>query len=426
MAKTVFYSWQSDSPNSTNRGFIEKALGIAIKSLGQDLALQEALRDEPIELDKDTKGVPGTPPIVDAIFNKISECGVFLPDLTFVAQTASGRQIPNPNVLIEYGWALKSVTHSQIVPVMNTAFGDPTPISMPFDMRHLRNPITYHLEESADADTKTRVKNQLARNLQREIGLIITKGLVTKRGSVRPIFSPTQPTKNPSTFLHPGEFFQVESHAKDLSIPDVQRLFLRLIPSTPNSSFKTSLDALSVAQNGRLMPMQEKNGGRAWSNDRNKYGAFAHSEVDGKIVFFSQLFKTGEIWGIDAHGIDKNVCKSDGRVDFGYFPCVYLERVFLDSLENYLHLASGLLNLALPLKFIAGATDVEGYKMTAPRNMYYGGPYSKFPGRVVEQHIVFEGEIDEYRSNPADILLPFFEHLWEECGLKRPKMNHIQ
>src|SRR5271170_3199584 len=158
MPTTIFYSWQSDSPNSTNRGFIEKALEQAIKGLGQDLTIQEALRDEPIELDKDTKGVPGTPPIVDTIFNKISECGVFVPDLTFVGTTASGRQVPNPNVLIEYGWALKSISHSRIVPVMNTAFGELTPVAMPFDMRHLRNPITYHLEEATDTETRSTAK----------------------------------------------------------------------------------------------------------------------------------------------------------------------------------------------------------------------------------------------------------------------------
>lgn len=332
MPTTVFYSWQSDSPTSTNRGFIEKALEQVIKRLGQDLTTQEALRDEPIELDKDTKGVPGTPPIVETIFNKISESGVFVPDLTFLGMTASGRKLPNPNVLVEYGWALKSISHSQIVPVMNTAFGEPTPIAMPFDVRHLRNPITYHMEEAKDAETKSAVRNQLIKDLQTQIGYIIKKGLLDRAGDAISVYSPVQPTKNPSTFLQDNEAFQAEGQVKPLFIPDVQRLFLRLIPSVPSHSIKTSHDARQLALRGMLMPMQEEGGGSGgWSIERNKHGAFAYGERHGEIVFFTQLFKSGELWGIDAYGVGKKVCQSDGGVEFGYFPCVYLG-AFLQTL----------------------------------------------------------------------------------------------
>jgi hypothetical protein len=37
------------------------------------------------------------------------------------------RPTPNPNVLIEYGWALKSLTYNSIVPLMNTFYGEPKP-----------------------------------------------------------------------------------------------------------------------------------------------------------------------------------------------------------------------------------------------------------------------------------------------------------
>jgi hypothetical protein len=419
MPITVFYSWQSDSPNNTNRGFIEQSLQKAIRNLGKEVSLQEALRDDTIELDKDTKGIPGTPPIVESIFNKISECGIFVPDLTFVATTDGNRQVPNPNVLIEYGWALKSITHSRIVPVMNTAFGEPDAASMPFDMRHLRNPITYHLEQSADPETRSLAKNQLAKRLQQEIGLIIQKGLHRIGAADGPVYLPTAATVNPSTFLQPGETFQADGIRKRLSIPDVQKLFLRLIPSTPKDSIKTNLEAFSLAQQGALMPMKAKNAAWGWSIERNKYGAFSYADEDAEILFFSQLFRTGEIWGVDTRSINMKTCVDDGRVDFGYFPSEHLEGVFSDTLENYLQLASGPLSLALPLRFIAGATDVAGYRMTAPRNTYFPTRDPRFGGRVDAQHITFEGQIDGYGKNAADILTPFFEHLWHECGLER-------
>ena len=73
MADKIFYSWQSDRPNNTNRGFIEDALTKAIRNLGRaDNELYTPLRD--LELDKDTKGMPGSPPIADTIFRKIEAC----------------------------------------------------------------------------------------------------------------------------------------------------------------------------------------------------------------------------------------------------------------------------------------------------------------------------------------------------------------
>jgi hypothetical protein len=101
-------------------------------------------------VDRDTQGVPGVPPIVDTIFHKIDSATIFVPDLTFVGKRIDRRPTPNPNVLVEYGWALKSLRYTRIIPVMNVAFGEPTPETMPFDMRHLRHPkCTYSLPTRA-------------------------------------------------------------------------------------------------------------------------------------------------------------------------------------------------------------------------------------------------------------------------------------
>jgi hypothetical protein len=51
---TIFFSWQSDPPNSFNRNFIESALKRAIKQLAGDTEIVEAQRD--IELP--SRGTP--------------------------------------------------------------------------------------------------------------------------------------------------------------------------------------------------------------------------------------------------------------------------------------------------------------------------------------------------------------------------------
>jgi hypothetical protein len=167
MPNTVFFSWQVDRPPRECRNFIERALQRAVIRIGEDTAIEEAVRE--LKVDQDTKGVPGSPPIVETIFRKIDKAAIFVPDLTFVGMRADGRPTPNPNVLIEYGWALKSLTNTRIVPVMNIAFGAPSAESMPFDMRHLRNPITYNCPNDLTDDARRQVRERLTVELERAL-----------------------------------------------------------------------------------------------------------------------------------------------------------------------------------------------------------------------------------------------------------------
>jgi hypothetical protein len=98
----VFYSWQSDLPKNTNRGFIEQALESAAKSIRND----DSIRVEPV-VDRDTAGAPGAPDIAQTILNKIDQSNVFVCDVSIIDRERP-RPTPNPNVLIELGYALKT------------------------------------------------------------------------------------------------------------------------------------------------------------------------------------------------------------------------------------------------------------------------------------------------------------------------------
>jgi hypothetical protein len=70
MPRTLFFSWQSDTPASIGSEFIESALEAALASVSEDAQIEKAIRDEGLMVDRDTKGVTGVPPIVDTIFDK--------------------------------------------------------------------------------------------------------------------------------------------------------------------------------------------------------------------------------------------------------------------------------------------------------------------------------------------------------------------
>lgn len=156
---TVFYSWQSDLPNATNRGFIEKALEIAAKLIRDD----ESIRIEPV-IDRDTIGVPGAPDIAETILRKIEQSQVCVCDVSITNESDPSRPTPNPNVLIELGYALKALGPSRIIMVMNTAFGGPE--LLPFDLR-MKRVVTYNAPEAAKERATER----------RRLGSVLERGL---------------------------------------------------------------------------------------------------------------------------------------------------------------------------------------------------------------------------------------------------------
>src|SRR3989338_4000798 len=155
MKKTVFYSWQSDLPNGTNRTLIEGVLKDVAKEIGSD----SDTNIEPV-IDRDTQGVAGAPNIAIAIFQKIDSADIFVADVSIIGN-AKKRAVPNPNVLIELGYALKALGHERIVLVFNTTFGKIE--KLPFDLRMHRT-ITYNCPESL-AD-RSAIKKELAKDFK--------------------------------------------------------------------------------------------------------------------------------------------------------------------------------------------------------------------------------------------------------------------
>ncbi len=180
---TVFYAWQNDLPSRTNRYFIRDAAKAAVNRLSADADIDDSPR-----LDSDTQNVPGTPDIAATIFSKIDRCGIFLCDLSFVGSTASHdarpeKHIPNPNVLLELGYAAARISWDRIICVMNEAYGAPDQLI--FDIRHRRWPITYHLEESSSRDEQ----QQKQQALTKEIDLAIKAALQADHSTVSDILS---------------------------------------------------------------------------------------------------------------------------------------------------------------------------------------------------------------------------------------------
>lgn len=122
----IFYSWQSDLPNNKSRNVIQSAIEKAVRLLKDTIE---------IEADRDTKGVTGSPNIESVIFQKIDESDLFIADLSVVT-SYEGKNVPNPNVLVELGYAVGKLGWERIICFANTEFGDLE--HLPFDINHHR------------------------------------------------------------------------------------------------------------------------------------------------------------------------------------------------------------------------------------------------------------------------------------------------
>jgi hypothetical protein len=159
MRRTVFWSWQSDVDAATNRNLIQGALAGALKTIThEDAAVQPVL-------DRDTAGLGGSPAISDSIFAKIGVADVFVADVTIINPESNSRAAPNPNVLIELGFAIEALGWQRIIMVQNVAYGGPE--ALPFDLRGHRV-VGYELQGGATnkADVRKKLTERLASALR--------------------------------------------------------------------------------------------------------------------------------------------------------------------------------------------------------------------------------------------------------------------
>ena len=155
MKKIVFNSSQSDLSKGTNRSLIERALKDAAKEIEKDADTDI----EPV-IDRDTQGMAGAVNIAAAIFQKIDSADIFVADVSIIGSVKK-RSLPNPNVLVELGYALKSRGHERIILVFNTAFGKVE--KLPFDLR-MHKVLTYQCPESLQ--DRSEVKKNLTKDLK--------------------------------------------------------------------------------------------------------------------------------------------------------------------------------------------------------------------------------------------------------------------
>ena len=376
-------------------------------------------------LDKDTKGVAGQPPIVETIFRKFDTTSVFVPDLTFVGSRSDGRPTPNPNVLIEYGWALKSLGHGRIVPVMNIAHGEPSAESMPFDMRHLRFPITYNLPSDATEQLRKDQREQLSKNLADALRIVVEQhGLkVAAEKAPSKLYSEIQAGAGAARFRPSG----VPIGISDTGLPGVPSIeirlrdgsagWLRVMPlHDPERTWGATELRKAGVEGGRffLAPLLQSYGGLSYLRADDGFGVFRSALEGNATDAVTFAFERGEVWSIDAYLIAASKLHAGERSKAGI---PFLENEFRDSLDRFSAFLK-YLGLKRPFRWIAGIEGVKGcglhYEPPPGFQRSFLGP----AGTCVADIVSAEGILSEAES-AGHALKPFFVKIFSKFGLER-------
>ncbi len=157
MKKTIFYSWQSDLPNRSNRGFLEKCLKESVKKLSKI-----SLFSIELTVDRDTKNLDGTPDIVNSILGKIERSSLFVADISIINSDSIGRKTPNPNVLFELGYAVKTLGWDRVICIFNLDYGSID--DLPFDLRQKRI-LTYSLDGEKKKEVEKKIIDIISKSV---------------------------------------------------------------------------------------------------------------------------------------------------------------------------------------------------------------------------------------------------------------------
>lgn len=409
----IFYSWQSDV--RVNRNFIRSALEAAVAALRNDLELEEAERD--IVIDQDTQGIPGSPSIADVILSKIRSSDIFLADLTFIdGASAEGRRSPNPNVMLEFGYALHALGDAKLIGVFNEAFGSPQ--ELPFDLAHRRWPIRFNLtDESSDRQEQ---RDSLALALRNAISAIISQFEDQSAARVAtPPFVPTPPADGVGRLRSEDDLLSVRQGGEEIRLSTGPYLFLRLHPTNQMPELG-EVEALRIAQQN-LQPIQGARGG-GWSVGRHRAGAVVYwsaHETPNIALDASELFLTRELWGNDFHLLDPTRDRV-GELGFAFVPTGAVEEVLIDALINYVRVANNNLGMVLPVHLMAGLVGVRDFRLAVDPQHFM---FDRFAGRILRDNILFETEVTDWTADPFDVLQPLFATIYDAAGVERPSLR---
>jgi hypothetical protein len=154
--------------------------------------------------------------------------------VTPIAKTAAGKLVPNPNVMLELGHAMKAIGTDPIILVANSVYLG-APEGLPFDMRHRRAPIMFKLNEDDDKGAFAKARSKLVSDLTDAIKLNLS-AVLGQRDAKKQFDLVNSRPDDPSSWLPDPEIvehrdFFGEAAERRWTVDHRARSYLRVAPA---------------------------------------------------------------------------------------------------------------------------------------------------------------------------------------------------
>jgi hypothetical protein len=295
---------------------------------------------------------------------------------------------------------------------MNIAYGNPKHEGLPFDLAHLRFPVTFDLAEGANETVRRNTRD----NLAKELG-----------GALRTIFDSeefkTQTPKPPEAPAFPrqknvaGSLARFRIQGKPLGLltdpvaqligqPESSELQLcegaacwfRLMPTRDPGRHLPVFEIRNRASDLALMPVlhMSQNIGFVRGSDGCGYYSVDGGNTTRSVAY---VFKTGEIWLVDSWLAQVGVVELN-------------ENAFTETLRKCAEVSTNRLGLLGPYQWEAGFEGIFGRMLARPSQS------NRRRGTAVEECVYDSGQF-ALGEDPAETLRPFFEKVFDCFGLRR-------
>ena len=338
--------------------------------------------------------------------------------------------------MLEYGYALSSRKDQRIIGVFNEAFGEVK--ELPFDLAHKQWPIRYYAADNAETDEakalREEEKKMLARSQAEKIKGIILSFAETQESDMTRIVPPSEDNLSTSSLANrssakfsvgantiadqhpwPDRLVDAETGA-NVRLLKGPSIFLSVRSAVSGYSF-SKVETLKIVRSS-LLPLAS---GRAsvWNYARSPDGAaaFTYSHSDPSIaITASVLTCVGSLCGFDCYHVGIGNLK---EVVDPYIPTAAVEEILVAGLENFVTVSEKNLNLVTPLDVAVGFDGVGHFNLAVDSSRFG----KQFIGPVLVDQIEERFSVDSYGRDPFDILLPFFQKIYDEAGYERPNLR---
>jgi hypothetical protein len=411
----VFWAWQYDLPGKIARHFIRGALEEAIRQINQTEDIDEpneAFQTGAMHLDYGRKNLKGSPDLAIEILKKIDNATVFVGDVTPVGKgqpyktdegvESDGKLLMNPNVAIELGYALKTLTTENVLMVMNGHYGKRS--DMPFDLGHKGGPIIYNLRPGAQKEEIAAEKKKLVAILVEALSEYVPRPVPVP-------FDAMKPKIGRGIYFDDGEILAENKRDADKTkfyMPFRKVMWLRVIPS---AALPMPLDIQTLMQNiGSFRPFGLPVGMECVR--QNGYGAayFSAAGNTNNIDNITQHTRDGEIWGVNA-----DILRQGERGEYQYVFSLPMENLFITSLTLYVDFLQRVSNVPAPVQIEAGIEGIKG------RTMAHNGSVLGTGGVMHRDSVTHSDVLRSFDKAEQDrALLDFFRKVYANTGVPRP------